>query len=149
MDISGLTSAAGGFGGFGGTSSLPASVQSALLRQTQALTLLPPVSPVGLGGSLDIYAAVGQQTLGALSGRSALELSRIILAGREGSAAGEGSPGDSVPAESTAPRYPRMGSTLDAILKEDGFVPKENPYEFRKDFFADRVSLGGNLNSLG
>jgi hypothetical protein len=134
MDISGLTSAAGGFGGFGGASSLPASVQ---------------VSPVGLGGSLDIYAAVGQQTLGALSGRSALELSRIILAGREGSAAGEGSPGDSVPAESTAPRYPRMGSTLDAILKEDGFVPKENPYEFRKDFFADRVSLGGNLNSLG
>lgn len=163
MDISGLTSAASGFTGFRGTSSLPAGVQARLMTQSDALNLLPSASTSGLGVNLDIYAAVSQQALGAMSGRSAIELSRIILAGREtdpassrgdtpGSAGGSDDTaqlGDSEPAASGGHKNPPIGSTLDAILKEDGFVPKENPYEFRKDFFADRNGPGGLLDYLG
>jgi hypothetical protein len=157
MDISGLTgSAAGGFTGFGGMSSLPAGVQSKLMVQSQALNLLPSISvsgasPSGLGGNLDIYAAVGQQTLGALSGRSSVELAELTIAGRGGepASAPEAASGDSGPAQTSGPKDPPLGSALDAILKEDGFVPQENPYAFRKDFFADQGSLGGLLNFLG
>jgi hypothetical protein len=151
MDISSLGSAgAGGFTGFGGMSSLPAGVQSKLMIQSQSLNLLPPVSSEGLGGSLDIYAAVGQQALGALAGRSAVELSQIMLAGRAAEPPQPAASEDAGPAKASGPKDPPLGSTLDAILKENGFVPQEeNPYAFRKDFFADKGSLGGLLNSLG
>jgi hypothetical protein len=154
MDVSGLgngNSAAGAFSGIGGMSFLPAGTQSKLMAQSQALDLLPPVSTAGLGGSLDIYAAVGQQTLGALSGRSALELARLSIAGRSPapSAAPEDPSGTSAPAETPGHKDPPIGAALDAILKEEGFVPQENPYEFRKDFFADQGGLGALVNSLG
>ena len=152
MDVSGLGSgAAGGFAGIGGMSFLPAGTQSRLMAQSQALSLLPPVSTAGLGGNLDIYAAVGQQAMGAMSGRSAVELAQLSIAGRDpGPADPSVAPADeAAPAQAPGHEDPALGSTLDAILKEDGFVPQENPYAFRKDFFADQGGLGGLVNSLG
>jgi len=151
MDISGLTSAsAGGFTGFGGTSSLPAGVQAKLMTQSQALNLLPPVSGPGLGAVPDIYTAVNQQALGALSENSAYAISNLLS--RTGSGGGTGSAAqtsDTPPADAASSKDPALGSTLDQILKEDGFVPQDNPYALRKDFFADQGSLGSLLDFLG
>jgi hypothetical protein len=151
MDVSGLNNAAGGFSGIGGMGFLPAGTQSRLMAQSQSLNLLPPVPTSGLGVNLDIYAAVGQQALGALAGRSSVELAQLSIAGREPapSAVPEAPSGASEPAGTPRHKDPAIGSTLDAILKEDGFVPQENPYEFRKDFFADQGGLGALVNSLG
>lgn len=147
MDISGLTSgSAGGFAGFGGTSALPPSVQAKIMNQTQSLNLLPQVSSPGLGASLDIYDAISAQSLGALAGgRSAIELASIKL-GIDASQPEEAAK----PADAAADKNPPIGATLDNLLKEDGYKPPEdNPYSVRTDFFADRGSLGGLLDSLG
>lgn len=178
MDISGLgASGAGAFTGFGGTDSLPPSVQSKIFNQTQSLSLLPSVSSPGLGGSLDLYAAVNMQSMGLLSGgRAAVELANISLgidpsAPSASGTAADGTGGDaqanSVPKDTHPGKNPPIGATLDKLLKEAGFTPQTNPYEFRSDFFADEKpaaaaetpyfsnpglsnpSLGGLLDSLG
>jgi hypothetical protein len=78
MDISGLTNASSSaFTGYGGTASLPAATQAKLLVQSQTLSLLPTAPSLNLGNLADIYNAVGQQTLGALSGLSAFEITQL------------------------------------------------------------------------
>jgi hypothetical protein len=116
------------------------------MNQTQSLNLLPPApSGTGLGGSLDIYDAISAQSLGALAGgRSAVELANIKL-GIDASQTESGAK----PAEAAADKDPPLGATLDQLLKEDGFTPQDNPYSVRTDFFAERGSLGGLLDSLG
>lgn len=150
MDISALTNAsASGFTGFGGTASLPAGVQAKLMSQSQSLNLLPPVSGPGLGSVLDIYDAVDKQALGALSGRSSVELANLSLGNLgDGKASGAQATGNGE-ADGPGAAPPALGKTLDQILDEDGFVPQDNPYSVQKDFFADRGSLGGLLDSLG
>ncbi len=163
MDISGLgASSPNAFSGLGGSGSLPPSVQSKLFNQTQSLSLLPPVSTAGLGGSLDIYAAVGMQNMGALSGgRSAMELADISLGidpsqGTSASRAGattdadeDTTAGATQGTSGTANKRAPIGAMLDKLLEESGFKPEaSNPYEFRKDFFAD-PTLGGSVDSKG
>lgn len=145
MDISGLTGiGTQTFTGYGGTQSLPSSVQAKILTQTQDLSLLPPVSATGIGANLDIYSAVNMQAMGALSGLSSLELAQAQLASQSPSA-------DAAPTPSATPAStdPPVGAMLDQLLKEDGFEPQTNPYEVRTDFFADRGSLGGLVDYLG
>ena len=174
MDISGFgASGASAFTGFGGTDSLPPSVQSRIFNQTQSLSLLPSVSTPGLGGSLDLYAAVNMQSMGMLAGgRAAIELANISL-GIDPSAPAASAERAEAPQENGQPedthpgKNPPIGATLDKLLKEAGFTPQTNPYEFRSDFFADakpaapdetpyytnpglsNPSLGGLLDSLG
>ena len=178
MDISGLgASGANAFSGFGGTDSLPPSVQAKIFNQTQSLSLLPSVSSPGLGAGLDIYAAVNMQNMGMLAGgRAAVELANISLgidpsAPSATHAAAADTDGDAqaggVPKDTHPGKNPPIGATLDKLLKEAGFTPQTNPYEFRSDFFADEKpadtaetpyysnpglsnpSLGGLLDSLG
>jgi hypothetical protein len=167
MDVSSLgASSANAFTGFGGTAGLPASVQTKLFTQTQSLSLLPPVSSPGLGGNLDLYAAVSMQSMGMLSdSRSALESANISLgidmsvAGKEAAAGGAESPdGDEAgssgaadgpdaaggsPSDTSPGTHKPIGTILDQVLKESGFTaPAANPYAYRTDFFADSQSAG-------
>ncbi|GEM_PF-4242078 len=141
----------------------------------------------GLGAGLDIYAAVGMQSQGLMSrGLLGVEISNISLgidtskaavdaaaAAKDDSAAAgnAASPGSSTTGTAPAPSSTGANHTntiLNDILKADGVVPAEaNPYQYTKDFFADKTapaesaariysnpelsnpSLGGLLNSLG
>jgi hypothetical protein len=157
MDISGLASASSSnvFSGYGGTASLPAATQAKIMAQSQSLSLLPTAPSLNLGNLADIYTAVGQQALGALSGLSAFEitqLSRGIGNGQTTSAlpgAADPSTDGTDSSGSAAPgKDPAIGATLDKLLKDAGYVaPEANPYVVTKDFFSDLGSLGGLLDS--
>lgn len=160
MDISGLTSASSSnaFPGYGGIAALPAATQAKMLAQSQSLSLLPTATSPSLGNLADIYTAVGQQTMGALSGLSAYEITQLSRGIGDGqttsalpTAAGSSTDGTAATASSAsaAPsKDPAIGATLDQLLKEAGYVaPEDNPYVVNKDFFADQGSLGGLLDS--
>lgn len=141
------------------------------------LSLLPAPSP-GLGLNLDIYAAVGMQSQGLLSGgRTALELANISLGIDTSQAAAHADAADAdalgaTPADGT--QTAAHGSAiLDGLLKAEGYVaPEADPYVVQTDFFAEmdagtgaslpsapatyysnpgfsNPGLGGLLNSLG
>jgi hypothetical protein len=127
------------------------------------LSLLPPLSPSpsfssGLGGNLDIYAAVGMQAQGLVSGgRTAIEAANASLgidmslkftAGTEDASGADGSgespsgtdgaSKDAAGAPQTASETKSPSDPLDEILKADGFKPAPaDPYVLKKDFFAD------------
>jgi len=149
MDISGLTNASSNaFPGYGGTASLPAATQAKIMAQSQSLSLLPTAPSLNLGNLADIYNAVGQQTLGALSGLSAFEITQLSRGIGDGQTTSAPDAAGST-AGGTAPKKdPALGATLDKLLKDDGYVaPEDNPYVVSKDFFSDRGSLGGLLDS--
>jgi hypothetical protein len=153
MDIGSLSSSA--------QTGTPSQNPSASISQFKAqqsgqlLSLIPaPASMPGLGLNLDIYAAVGMQSQGYLSGGlMSIELANISLgidmsklspaASAAGTDAGGASsatapatttPGTAAPASHT-------NTVLNDILKADGYVaPAENTYAVQTDFFADSDS---------
>ncbi|MBW8887866.1 MAG: hypothetical protein JF616_08935 [Fibrobacteres bacterium] len=162
MDISGLTntSASQSFPGYGGTASLPAVTQAKIMVQSQSLSLLPTASSANLGNLSNIYDAVGKQALGALSGLSAIEITKLSMGIGDGqttaapsAASTSATPAmagsaDQTSANTPAFKNPAIGATLDQLLKDDGYVaPDANPYVLNKDFFSDQGSLGGLLDS--
>lgn len=124
----------------------------------QMLSLLPSAaSSPGLGLNLDIYAAVGMQTQGMLSGGlTSIELANISLGidmsqrANDAATADSGSPDASaadaasahaVSPPATAAPSSHTNTVLNAILKADGFVaPEENAYAVQTDFFAQPAS---------
>lgn len=164
MDISGLTSGSSSnvFSGYGGTASLPATTQARIMAQSQSLSLLPTAPSLNLGNLADIYTAVGQQTMGALSGLSAFEITQLsrgigdgqttsalpTAAGSSPDGAASTDPSANTAASAAPTKDPAIGATLDKLLKEAGYVaPEDNPYVVNTDFFSDRGSLGGLLDS--
>ena len=154
MDISGLGLGAGA--GAGSVSRYPGISSAASISQFKAqqggqlLTLLPsaPSAPgLGLGLNLDVYAAVGSQSRGLLSGGlTALEIANISLgigmkaanpAAGKGAADPDGAASNNgVTVAADPPQAKRGNAALAAILKADGFVaPKADPYVVQKDFF--------------
>jgi hypothetical protein len=177
MDISSLSSSA--------QTGTPSQNPSASISQFKAqqsgqlLSLIPaPASMPGLGLNLDIYAAVGMQSQGYLSGGlMSIELANISLGidmSKLSPAAGATDTGSADASAAQAPTTPaapasHTNTVLNDILKADGYVaPAENSYSVQTDFFAKSDSpvaaspsayytnpslsnpgLGGLINSLG
>jgi hypothetical protein len=165
MDISSLTSATQ----IGSQSSNPNASLAQFKAQSgsQMLSLIPAVSSSpGLGLNVDIYAAVGAQAQGALSGgRTALEIASIslgidmkqssVLPGDEdleksttdssassstGSTDSSGSQASASDSTGTKTATQR-NAILEQILKQDGYVaPDPDPYVLQKDFFSGTTS---------
>jgi hypothetical protein len=131
MDVGSLsssTSSAYQASGFPSMLQIQASTQSALL------SLLPKSSSFGLGVNLDLYDAVGKQSMGLLAGGlEATELASISL-GLDPKNAQSASV-----ASAAAPSAPsKRDDTVDRLLKADGFTYTPNPYEVKTDFFAPK-----------
>lgn len=135
MDIS-LPSSVPSSSGSQSQTTLPVSTQMMTLTAPSMLSLIPKASMPGLGGNLDIYDAVGKQSMGLFTGGlEAVELANISLgidtaksSTQEVEASSNGVTTPDAPA--------KHDDTLDKILQADGFTYQANPYEVRKDFFA-------------
>jgi|GEM_PF-6137050 len=107
--------------------------QAKSMTDSMLVSLLPSASGYGIGGNLDIYAAVGKQSQGLLAGgRMALEIANISLGidMKQVPASTDSPTPDSPSATSTAPstaapgtptdRSSRTGSTPDSTGAKSG-----------------------------
>jgi hypothetical protein len=143
--------------GAAGAASAPTFGQIQTMAASQTLALLPPASPPGVGGNLDIYSAISGQSMGLLAGGlEAVELANIKLgidmSGKNTAAAQDAAEAaDTGPAPATDSGDDTQASSgsrniTDRLLKEAGYSYTPNPYEVRTDFFAD--SAGNQVDAV-
>lgn len=140
--------------------------QAKSMTDSMLVSLLPSASMPGIGGNLDIYAAVGKQSQGLLAGgRTALEIANISLgidmkqtstdvvptpSSTDPAAADTAQTGASDASAGSATTATHTHDILNDLLKADGYVaPAPDPYVVQKDFFADQGATGNGAASSG
>lgn len=136
MDISGISSSS--FPTATSPAGLPSMAQVQASTDSQILSLLPSASTPGLGGNLDIYAAVGNQNL-LNGGLTAVEMASASM-GIDLTKSNPAQASQPPVAGTTASTPPQPDLTAQ-LLQQDGFTYQPNPYAVQTDFFADSGSV--------
>jgi len=148
-------------------SQISPSIQAQSMTDSMLVSQLPSLSMPGIGSNLDLYAAIGKQNMGYLSGgQTSMELASISLgidysklnspsinapdttfatdSNASSSNSSAGSTSSSSAASTANSTSGHTNSVLNDILKADGFTPEApSPYVIQKDFFANQSTLPG------